>query len=453
MGKIKSVNPFSGQLLKEYESYSDDKMNEVLSFSEKAFKVWKDYSFEKRSSLFNKIAVKLREKKGNLSTLMTSEMGKPLKEAEAEIEKCAWVCEYYAENAEFFLKDDLIISDASESYVEFDPLGCILAIMPWNFPFWQVFRFAAPTIMAGNTGILKHASNVPQCALAIQDLFEEAGFPKGVFQSVLISGEETDRLIAHKTIKAVTLTGSEQAGMKVAASAGANLKKTVLELGGSDPFIVLKDANIEDAAMWAVKARMINNGQSCIAAKRFIVVDSVKNQFVEAMTKAISALKLGDPLFPEVQVGPLARKDLAESLFVQVQKSIALGASVIVGGIPPKGAMFSPTILDNVKPGMPAFDEELFGPVAAIISVHNEQEAINMANQSKYGLGASIWTEDFEKGKVLARQLESGSVFINGMVKSDPRLPFGGVKLSGYGRELAAFGIREFVNIKSVWVR
>ncbi|MBO9700270.1 MAG: NAD-dependent succinate-semialdehyde dehydrogenase [Sporocytophaga sp.] len=453
MGKIKSVNPFSGQLLKEYESYSDDKMNEVLAFSEKAFKVWKDYSYEKRSSLFNKIAGKLREKKGYLSILMTSEMGKPIKEAEAEIEKCAWVCEYYAENAEFFLKDDLIISDASESYVEFDPLGCVLAIMPWNFPFWQVFRFAAPTIMAGNTGILKHASNVPQCALAIQDLFEEAGFPKGIFQSVLISGEETDKLIAHKTIKAVTLTGSEQAGMKVAASAGANLKKTVLELGGSDPFIVLKDANIEDAAMWAVKARMINNGQSCIAAKRFIVVNSVKNQFVESMTKAISGLKLGDPLLPEIQVGPLARKDLAESLFGQVQKSIALGASVVVGGIPPKGAMFSPTILENVKPGMPAFDEELFGPVAAIISVTNEQEAINMANQSKYGLGASIWTEDFEKGKALARQIESGSVFINGMVKSDPRLPFGGVKLSGYGRELAAFGIREFVNIKSVWVK
>lgn len=453
MGKIKSVNPFSGQLLKEYESYSEDKINEVLTFSEKAFKVWKDFSFEKRSSLFNKMAVKLREKKGFLSTLMSSEMGKPIKEAEAEVEKCAWVCEYYAENAEFFLKDDLIISDASESYVEFDPLGCILAIMPWNFPFWQVFRFAAPTIMAGNTGILKHASNVPQCALAIQDLFEEAGFPKGVFQSVLISGEETDRLIAHKTIKAVTLTGSEQAGMKVAASAGANLKKTVLELGGSDPFIVLKDANIEDAASWAVKSRMINNGQSCIAAKRFIVVDSVKNQFVEAMAKAIGALKLGDPLFPEVQVGPLARKDLAESLFSQVQKSISLGASVIIGGIPPVGAMFTPTILNNVKPGMPAFDEELFGPVAAIISVHNEQEAINMANQSKYGLGASIWTRDFEKGKVLARQIESGSVFINGMVKSDPRLPFGGVKLSGYGRELAAFGIREFVNIKSVWVK
>ncbi|WP_028979590.1 NAD-dependent succinate-semialdehyde dehydrogenase [Sporocytophaga myxococcoides] len=453
MGKIKSVNPFSGQLLKEYESYSDDKINEVLAFSEKAFKVWKGYSFEKRSSLFNKIAGKLREKKGYLSALMTSEMGKPIKEAEAEVEKCAWVCEYYAENAEFFLKDDLIISDASESYVEFDPLGCILAIMPWNFPFWQVFRFAAPTIMAGNTGILKHASNVPQCALAIQDLFEEAGFPKGVFQSVLISGEDTDRLIAHKTIKAVTLTGSEQAGMKVAASAGANLKKTVLELGGSDPFIVLKDANIEEAAMWAVKARMINNGQSCIAAKRFIVMDSIKNQFVEVMAKAISVLKLGDPLLPEVQVGPLARKDLAESLHAQVQKSIALGASVVVGGIPPKGAVFTPTILDNVKPGMPAFDEELFGPVAAIISVHHEQEAINMANQSKYGLGASIWTGDFEKGKVLARHIESGSVFINGMVKSDPRLPFGGVKLSGYGRELAAFGIREFVNIKSVWVK
>ncbi|GAL87016.1 succinate-semialdehyde dehydrogenase [Sporocytophaga myxococcoides] len=453
MGKIKSVNPFSEQLLKEFESYSEDKLNEVLTLSEKAFKIWKEYSFEKRSSLFNKMARKLRDKKGFLSTLMTSEMGKPIKEAEAEVEKCAWVCEYYAENAEFFLKDDLIISDASESYVEYDPLGCILAIMPWNFPFWQVFRFAAPTIMAGNTGILKHASNVPQCSLAIQDLFEETGFPKGVFQSVLISGEETDRLIAHKTIKAVTLTGSEQAGVKVAASAGANLKKTVLELGGSDPFIVLKDANIDDAASWAVKARMVNNGQSCIAAKRFIVVDSVKNQFVQSMAKAVSALKLGDPLSPEIQVGPLARKDLAESLFDQVEKSISLGASVAVGGTPPVGAMFFPTILENVKPGMPAFDEELFGPVAAIISVPNEQEAIDLANQSKYGLGASIWTRDFEKGKVLARQIESGSVFINGMVKSDPRLPFGGVKLSGYGRELAAFGIREFVNIKSVWVK
>jgi succinate-semialdehyde dehydrogenase/glutarate-semialdehyde dehydrogenase len=453
MGKIKSINPFTGQLLKEYESYSEDKLKEVLANSERAFKVWKDYSFEKRSSLFNKIAGKLREKKGLLSTLMTSEMGKPIKEAEAEVEKCAWVCEYYAENAEFFLKDDLIISDASESYVEYDPLGCILAIMPWNFPFWQVFRFAAPTIMAGNTGILKHASNVPQCALAIQDLFEEAGFPKGVFQSVLISGEETDRLIAHNTIKAVTLTGSEQAGMKVAASAGAHLKKTVLELGGSDPFIVLKDADVEDAAMWAVKARMINNGQSCIAAKRFIVVNSVKNQFVQAMVKAISELKHGNPLFPEIQVGPLARRDLAESLFTQVQKSISLGASVIIGGIPPAGAMFTPTILDDVKPGMPAFDEELFGPVAAIISVQNEQDAINLANQSKFGLGASIWTGDSEKGRALARQIESGSVFINGMVKSDPRLPFGGVKLSGYGRELASFGIREFVNIKSVWVK
>jgi len=453
MGTIKSVNPYSGQLLKEYNSYSEKQLKEVLAYSDKAFKLWRDFSFADRSKLFLRLGVQLRERKEVLAQLITSEMGKPVKEAEAEVEKCAWVCDYYAENAEVFLKEEPIKTDASDSYVVYDPLGCVLAIMPWNFPFWQVFRFAAPTLMAGNTGILKHASNVPQCALVIQELFEEAGFPKGVFQTVLISGEETDRLIAHATIKAVTLTGSEQAGIKVAASAGANLKKTVLELGGSDPFIVLKDANVEEAVEWAVKARMINNGQSCIAAKRFIVDRTVKDRFVDAMARAVRQLKFGDPLDSEVQIGPLARKDLAESLYTQVQRSIALGASVVIGGIPPQGALFSPTILDNVTPGMPAFDEELFGPVAAVIVASSEEEAIRLANQSNYGLGASIWTGNIERGKILARQIESGSVFINGMVKSDPRLPFGGIKLSGYGRELAEFGIKEFVNIKSIWIR
>jgi succinate-semialdehyde dehydrogenase/glutarate-semialdehyde dehydrogenase len=382
---------------------------------------------------------------------MSLEMGKVLKESLGEIQKCADACDYFAANAESFLKDQLIKTDASKSFVAFQPLGTVVAIMPWNFPFWQVFRFAAPSLMAGNVGLLKHAANVSQCSLAIESIFLEAVFPEGAFQSLLVESENVEKIISHNGVAAVTLTGSEYAGTQVASAAGKNLKKVVLELGGSDPFIVLEDADLELAAKIATQSRMQNAGQSCIAAKRFIVVQSVKEGFTERFKKNIEALKQGDPFDSETTTGPIARIDLAVDLEKQMQTSIQRGAKLLTGG-DRKDCNFQPVLLDNVKPGMPAHDEEIFGPIASVITVKNESEAIEVANTSRFGLGASVWTKDKERGERVAREIESGSVFINSLMRSDQRLPFGGVKKSGYGRELSELGIKEFVNAKTVFV-
>ena len=385
---------------------------------------------------------------------MALEMGKPVAQGEAEVDKCAWVCEYYADHAEAFLAEQPRETDASRSYVRFDPLGPVLAVMPWNFPFWQVFRFAAPALMAGNAGVLKHASNVPRCALAIEEIFREAGFPRGLFATALVGSSAVAALIADPRIVAVTLTGSDSAGSKIAEQAGRVLKKTVLELGGSDPFIVLADADLAAAARTAADARLVNSGQSCIAAKRFIVVEAVADQFLERFLAELRSRRMGDPLARETQVGPQARGDLRDSLHKQVEESVKRGAKLLLGGEIPagKGAFYPPTLLTAVDKGMPAFDEETFGPVAAVIRAKDEADAVRLANDSAFGLGASLWTRDRARAERMAKQIEAGAVFVNALVKSDPRLPFGGIKRSGYGRELSEYGIREFVNIKSVWI-
>jgi succinate-semialdehyde dehydrogenase/glutarate-semialdehyde dehydrogenase len=381
-------------------------------------------------------------------------MGKPIVEAEGEIEKCAWGCEFYADNAAHFLADEPHRSNATESYVTFEPLGTVLAIMPWNFPFWQAFRFAAPALMAGNTAILKHASNVPQSALAIEEVFHNAGFPKGVFRTLLIDATAAEQLIADPRVAAVSLTGSEAAGSRVAAAAGRVIKKSVLELGGSDPYIVLEDADLDEAARVGVMARNKNAGQSCIAAKRLIVVESVFDAFVERFVAGVQALQIGDPLERTTEIGPLARNDLRDALDRQVRESVAQGARVLVGGqrLDGPGYYYAPTVLVNVNSNMPVYREETFGPVAAIIRVRDEDEALRVANDTSYGLSSAIWTQDVARGKRLARRIEAGGVFINGMSASDLRLPFGGIKRSGYGRELSEFGIREFTNVKTVWI-
>jgi succinate-semialdehyde dehydrogenase/glutarate-semialdehyde dehydrogenase len=385
---------------------------------------------------------------------MTLEMGKPIVESESEIEKCAWVCEHYAENGARFLAPERLGSDAAESYVRYDPLGPVLAVMPWNFPFWQVFRFAAPALTAGNVGLLKHANNVSGCALAIEDVFRRAGYPSGVFTSLLMSIELTDEIIGNPGIVAVSLTGSERAGRAVGEAAGKHIKKTVLELGGSDPFIVLDDADLEAAVATAVKSRAINSGQSCIAAKRFIVEKGIAERFTTLFVKAMQALRVGDPLARDTQVGPLARADLVDTLHRQVTTSVRMGAKALAGGAPLSrpGFFYEPTVLSGVQPDMPVFEEETFGPVAAVIEADNPDHAVRLANRSVYGLGASIWTGNVDEAKRLAAGIESGMVFVNGLVKSDPRLPFGGVKRSGHGRELGRVGMHEFVNQKTVWI-
>jgi succinate-semialdehyde dehydrogenase / glutarate-semialdehyde dehydrogenase len=455
MGTIKSINPYDGTLLKEFQECSQDQIDQALNKAESAFRNWKQVSFQERAGLMKKCGAYLKDHKKDLALMMVLETGKPISQAIAEIEKCAQVCGFYAENAEGFLSDQQIQSDASSSYVAYQPLGCILAVMPWNFPFWQVFRFAAPAIMAGNVGILKHASNVPQCALAIEQIFIKSGFPEGIFQSLLIGASRVEYLIRNPVIKAVTLTGSEKAGSEVASLAGKYIKKSVLELGGSDPFIVLKDADLELASSFAVKSRMINTGQSCIAAKRFIVVKDVAEKFTEKMITEMSKLKIGNPMDESTEVGTIAREDLVQPLLEQIRQSVEKGAKIVLGGGQPemKGAFLMPAILTNVKPGMVAYEEEIFGPVASVIIAADEMDAIRIANGSRYGLGASVWTRDQKRGEELARLIEAGCVFVNGMVKSDPRLPFGGIKNSGYGRELSAAGIREFVNVKTVWVK
>ncbi len=451
---IQSVNPATGETLATFPETSDRELERILANSQAAFGGWRTLPFTVRAERMRAAARVLRARKTDYARAMTLEMGKPIVEAEGEVEKCAWVCDHYAEHAEADLAEQPRATDASKSYVRFDPLGAVLAVMPWNFPFWQVFRFAAPALMAGNGAVLKHASNVPRCALAIEEVFREAGFPAGLFATVLVSSAKVVKLIADPRIVAVTLTGSEQAGSIVAAQAGRELKKTVLELGGSDPFIVLGDADLARAARVAADARLINSGQSCIAAKRFIVVDPIADQFLERFKGELGSRRMGDPLARETQVGPQARGDLRDSLHQQVTESIKRGAQRLLGGEIPAGpgAFYPPTLLTAVDKGMPAFDEETFGPVAAVIRAKDQADAVRLANDSPFGLGASLWTQDRVRAESVAAELEAGTVFVNGQVKSDPRLPFGGIKRSGYGRELAEYGIREFVNIKSVWI-
>ena len=451
---IQSINPATGEVLKTFEPYSITQVEQALQEASKAFKRWRVTSFDERAVLFHRAASYLRDHKEELARLATLEMGKPIVEAEAEVEKCALNCDFYADNAERFLADQPIETNATSSYVEFQPLGVVLALMPWNYPFWQVFRFAAPALMAGNTAVLKHASNVSICALKIEHIFEESGFPQGIFRTVLVPGAETGSLIADRRIAAVTLTGSDVAGVAVASASGQVLKKNVLELGGSDAFIVLEDADLDGAAQMAVKARFQNTGQSCIAAKRFIVVESVAKAFEQKFVEAAKQLTLGDPLQRETQIGPMARGDLRDALDQQVSTSVTMGARVLLGGRPleGRGYFYEPTIITQVTTEMPMFCEETFGPAAAVIYARDGEHAIELANESDYGLGGNLWTSDIERGRRLARDLESGGVFINGMTASDPRLPFGGIKRSGYGRELSSYGIREFVNIQTVWI-
>ena len=451
---FQSVNPTTGEVLDTFEETVPDALTRILERATAASRDWRRRPVAERAERLRAAGRLLRERKDTYARTMALEMGKPLAQGVGEAEKCAWVCDYYAEHGAAFLADEPRPSDASRSYIRFEALGPVLAIMPWNFPFWQVFRFAAPALVAGNAGILKHAPNVPRCAVAIEEVFQDAGFPDGLFRAVFLSNARAGDVIADERVRAVTLTGSDRAGSQVAEQAGRHLKKTVLELGGSDPFIVLDDADLERAAQAAAEARLINSGQSCIAAKRFIVVERVADQFLERFTSEMRARKVGDPLDPTTQVGPQARLDLRENLHRQVRESVQRGARLMLGGELPKGrgAFYPPTVLVAVEPGMPAFDQETFGPVAAVIRAKDEADAIRIANASPYGLGAAVWTRDTQRGERVAREIEAGSVFVNGLVESDPRLPFGGVKRSGYGRELSEYGLREFVNVKTVWV-
>jgi succinate-semialdehyde dehydrogenase / glutarate-semialdehyde dehydrogenase len=453
--KIKSINPANGEMLKTYDEMSAAKVAAALDQAHQTWTSWRKTAFVERARLMTRAGSILRERKEELARLMALEMGKPIKQGIAEAEKCAWVCDYYAENAELHLAPDVIKTESLKSYVAFEPLGVVLAVMPWNFPFWQVFRFAAPALMAGNTGVLKHSSNVPGCALEIETIFKLAGFPDGAFRALLIGSSQVQAVIEHPLVRAVTLTGSTPAGKSVAAQAGAVLKKTVLELGGSDPYIVLEDADLELTVQTCVNSRLINSGQSCINAKRFIVAEPILPSFTEKYVALMKSKKVGDPLLEETEVGPLARHDLRAELHQQVIASVKRGARVLLGGEIPSGsgAYYPPTVLSEVKPGMPAYDDELFGPVAAIISAKNEDDAGRIANDSVFGLGAAVFTRDLKRGERIAREIEAGSTFVNALVASDPRLPFGGIKQSGYGRELGSYGIREFVNIKTVCIK
>lgn len=453
---MKSINPVTGETIQTYENYSEKGVEKIINSVDKTWYSWRSSSFFHRSQLMQNLASLLKAQKTELARLMAMEMGKVLHEGIAEIEKCAWVCDYYATNAENFLERETIISDFSKSFVSYQPLGTILGVMPWNFPFWQVFRFASPTIMAGNTAVLKHASNVPGCAMTIESLFREAGFPENVFRTLLIASNQVEKVIHHRAVKAVSLTGSTPAGKSVASSAGKVLKKCVLELGGSDPYLILKDAGLQTAAKTCAAGRLLNAGQSCIGAKRFIVVDEVYAEFLEHFTHEMNDAHFGDPLEPEITMGPLAREDLRNELHQQVVDSVEKGAEVILGGEIPhrKGAYYPPTILENVLPGMPAYDEELFGPVAAVIRAKDEEDAIRIANATPFGLGAAVFSENVKRAELIAEtRLDAGCCFVNDFVKSDPRLPFGGIKESGFGRELSSHGIKEFMNVKTVVVK
>ncbi|MBF2077642.1 MAG: NAD-dependent succinate-semialdehyde dehydrogenase [Synechococcales cyanobacterium T60_A2020_003] len=461
---IATINPATGETVKTFEPLSSREIDQAI---ERAYRTFQDYrltSFEARSHWLNRAAEILSDRKTEFGKIMTLEMGKTLASAIAEVEKCAWVCRFYADQAEQFLADVVIETDASQSYVSYQPIGIVLAVMPWNFPFWQVFRFAAPALMAGNVGLLKHASNVPQSALAIEEIIRAAGFPEGAFQTLLIGADQISRVIDDDRVRAATLTGSEAAGASLASAAGKQIKKTVLELGGTDPFIVLESADLDAAAKTATTARLINNGQSCIAAKRFIVQDSIADAFLEKLVGHYQTLKIGDPFHSDTDIGPLATPSILQELDQQVQQCVKQGATVRIGGHSidmasrgqpelQQGNFYAPTILSDIPPGTPADQDEFFGPVALVFRVANLEEAIRVANSTPLGLGASAWTQvDAERDRLI-RDLEAGCVFINGMVKSDPRLPFGGIKRSGYGRELGIQGIHEFVNIKTVWVK
>ena len=455
MSLIHSINPWNGEVLQEYIPTTPAAVEQALALGEHCFDSWRDLPLGDRSTLFRQLAQILRDQRKELAQLISLEVGKVITESRAEIEKCALVCDFYAEQAAAFLTPEtILLPDQKKAQVIFQPLGIILGVMPWNFPFWQVFRFATPTLMVGNVGLLKHASNVPQCALAIQRLFTEAGFPEGCFQSLLIDGPRATALLEDPRIKGVSLTGSEKAGASVAASAGKNLKKSLLELGGSDPFIVLADADLPLAASTAVKARMINFGQSCIAAKRFIIEEPVYEAFVDLFLQELGKLKPGSPWDEQASYACMARPDLAAELYAQVRETVALGARVLIGGKAPEpgSACFEPTVLENIPKGSPAYSDELFGPVTSLFKVGSAKEAIALANATEFGLGASIWTANLSHGAELAAQVESGAVFLNAQVASHPMLPFGGIKKSGYGRELSKQGILEFVNQKTIYL-
>ncbi len=448
---IVSINPYTNQTLKQFAPYTSKEISEKIDLADKTFQSWKDTSFAHRANLMKQLKTTLLQNKNKYAELITSEMGKLLKESVVEIDKCARACDFYAENAEKFLSDEVVQTNAEKSLIIYQPIGIILGVMPWNFPFWQVIRYAVPTLMAGNVCLLKHASNVPQCAMELEELFLKSGFPKGCFQTLMIEGGEVQQAIENEKVKAVTLTGSESAGSHVASVAGKLIKKSVLELGGSDPFIVLDDADLKTTVDTAIKSRMINTGQSCIAAKRFIVTEKIAGEFTQQVKEKFLSLKAGNPMDNYNDIGTLARTDLATQLQKQVDDSIAKGAKIVCGGTH-KNALFQPTLLTDVKPGMPAFDEEIFGPVFCIITAKNENEAVTLANQSRFGLGGSVWTKNKELGLTIARKVESGSVYVNTLMKSDQRMPFGGTKKSGYGRELSKEGIREFVNVKSIMI-
>ncbi|MGZ5483301.1 MAG: NAD-dependent succinate-semialdehyde dehydrogenase [Pyrinomonadaceae bacterium] len=457
---IASINPATGEVLQTFDSLNPQQIEAMLSRAAETFRDYRRTTFADRAEKMRRAAEILETEKQSFARTMTLEMGKPINAAVQEAEKCALVCRYYAENAVRHLADEIIQTNATKSYVHFQPLGIVLAIMPWNFPFWQVFRFAAPALMAGNTGLLKHASNVPQCALAIEDIFRRAGFPQGAFQTLLIGTDAVQGVLDDPRVAAATLTGSEPAGRSVASIAGKNIKKTVLELGGSDPFIVMPSANFDEAVSTAVKARTINNGQSCIAAKRFIVHADIYDRFESEFVAAMKSLRVGDPLDSSIDIGPLATEQILTDVEDQVKVSVAAGAKILTGGQPVKfegdlarGTFYEPTVLADIPKDSPAFRDEIFGPVASLFRVGTIDEAIELANATTFGLGSAAWTNDENERARFIDEIEAGSVFINGMVASDPRLPFGGVKNSGYGRELGEFGIREFVNIKTVWIK
>ncbi len=455
MAKIKSQNPSTGKELQSYDLHTSEEVSSIIDNANKTYRNYKRTTYAERAKKMNRVADLLEERKLSYAETMTLEMGKTINSAIAEVEKCAWVCRYYAEHAEQFLADELVDSDASKSMISFRPLGIILAVMPWNYPFWQVFRFAAPALMAGNVGLLKHASNVPQSALNIEEVFRDAGFPKYAFSSLLIKSDAVEAVLNNPKVMAATLTGSGPAGSAVASQSGSQIKKTVLELGGSDPYLVLEDADIDHAASQCKQSRLLNAGQSCIGAKRFIVLDEVYDQFLRKFTEEMQTAMMGDPM-TDVDLGPMARYDLRDEVHQQVVDSVSKGAKLVIGGYIPDsdGAYYPPTILVDVQEGMPAYNEEIFGPVASVIKVKDEDEAIRVANDTEFGLGACVFTQDVERGERIAKyELEAGCCFVNQYVKSDPRLPFGGIKTSGYGRELSYYGIREFVNVKTVYIK
>jgi succinate-semialdehyde dehydrogenase/glutarate-semialdehyde dehydrogenase len=452
---IQTINPATGEVLKIYQEMSSAEVDKAIAATHQAFLAWRATSFAERAERMRNAAKILLDNKQEYASLITLEMGKPIKAAVAEIEKCALLCHHYAEQAQKYLQPQMIKTEMTKSYITYQPLGVIFAIMPWNFPFWQAFRFAAPGVMAGNACVLKHAPNTTGCGLMIEQVFKQAGFPENLFRTIVIDASDADKVIAHPNIAGVTLTGSVRAGKSVGVEAASHLKKVVLELGGSDPYIILEDADLDLAAEQCVRSRLGNAGQVCVAAKRLIAVDAIRDAFVKKVLEKMQEYKVGDPLDESVSMGPLARADLRDGVHKQVQASVAQGAELVQGGAPIAGPGFyyPPTVLKNVKPGMPAYDDEIFGPVIAFIAAKDEAEAIKIANDNIYGLGAAVFTKDLVRGEKIAQQLEVGTCCVNTLVASDPRLPFGGIKMSGFGRELAAEGIREFTNIKTICVK